>query len=119
MNHFLAEIGIHHPQFRARAIGIPTADVSNDQQLQLLISQNSEAIAVECNRIFAREKVEETWRCVAPVCCPDGTCRIWLSHFPVYDSDIERVESPRGNPIDVQDYDLEPPSGNLILIKRC
>ena len=94
-------------------------DTSKDEQLQMIISMQSESIAVECNRIFAYEKVEETWRCMAPVCCPDGTCKVWLTHFPVYDDDIESVESPRGNPIDPLDYDLEPHSGKMILLRGC
>jgi hypothetical protein len=100
-------------------LDIPEGDTSGDSQLEMLISQNSEAIAVECNRVFAKEKVEETWRCVAPVCCPDGTCKIWLSHYPVKPKDIESVESPRGSLIDPTGYDLEPLSGKLILLNGC
>jgi len=98
-------------------LGIPAGDVSTDAQLQMLISQNSEAIAWDCNRIFGKEKVEEIWRCVAPVCCPDGTCRIWLTHYPVKAVDIESVESPSGNL--VFDYEIEELTGKLILFGGC
>jgi len=100
-------------------LGIPASDVSNDPQLQMLISQNSEAIAYQCNRVFGFEEVEETWRCVAPVCCPDGTCKIWLSHFPVKAADIESVETPKGTPISGSDYAIEEQTGKLILLHGC
>lgn len=100
-------------------LDIPASDTSSDQQLQMLITQNSEAIAVECNRIFAKEKVEETWRCVAPVCCPDGTCKIWLSHYPVKAVDIESVETPAGTVMSGSDYVIEEFSGKLILLRGC
>jgi hypothetical protein len=100
-------------------LGIPESDTSTDAQMQMLISQNSEAIAMECNRIFAKEKVEETWRCVAPVCCPDGTCKVWLSHYPVKADDIESVETPIGYPISDTDYVIEEATGKLILFGGC
>jgi Phage gp6-like head-tail connector protein len=94
-------------------------DASQDAQLQMLISTTSESIALECNRVFGFEKVEETWRCVAPVCCPDGTCKIWLSHFPIDPADIVSVESPLGTLIDPADYVLEELTGKLILLNGC
>lgn len=94
-------------------------DTSHDAQLEMLIDQNSAAIASECNRVLAREKVRETWRCVAPVCCPDGMCRIWLTRFPVLEADIESVETPAGSIIDPSGYELEEDTGKLTLLNGC
>ena len=98
-------------------LGIDSSDVTGDPQLQMLISQNSEAIAWDCNRIFAKEKVEEIWQCIYPVCCPDGAYRIWLTHFPVKLDDIESVESPLGKPI--FDYRIEELTGCLTIYEAC
>lgn len=101
------------------------SDATLDLQFQMLITQVSDQIAEECNRAvpggygFGKGQVEETWRCVAPVCCPDGTCRVWLARYPVFDDDIDSVESPRGTLIDPTDYVLEPGSGKLILLAGC
>lgn len=99
-------------------LDIDATDVTGDPQLQMLISQNSESIAWQCNRIFAKEKVEETWRCVAPVCCPDGTCKIWLSHYPVALDGIESIESPIGTLVDPADYVIESKTGKLIVFSN-
>ena len=94
-------------------LGIDTADTTQDAQLQLLISQNSASIATLCDRVFGREKVRETWRCVGPVCCPDGAARIYLLHYPAALADIESVETPEGTIIDPADWDLDSRSGKL------
>ena len=61
-----------------------------------------------CNRVFAKEKVLETWRCLA-------SRRVYLSHWPVVEEDIEKVECPRGTVIATSDYELEESSGKLSL----
>jgi hypothetical protein len=96
-------------------LDIPASDVSNDPQLQMLIEQNSEAIAMECNRVFAKEEVEELWQCVAIECCPDGASRIWLSHYPVDMSLPITVESPVGTLLDPSAYRIEKWSGKLTI----
>jgi hypothetical protein len=101
-------------------LGIPAADTSTDAQLQMLIDQNSMMLALQANRdTFAKEKVEERWDCVAPVCCPDGTCKVYLTRYPVKLADIESVESPEGTLIDPSGYRLEQNTGKLILIDGC
>jgi hypothetical protein len=101
-------------------LDISPADTSKDAQLQMLIDQNSMALALQANReTFAKEKVEERWDCVGPVCCPDGTCKIYLTRYPVKFADIETVESPEGNLIDPSRYRLEQLTGKLILIDGC
>lgn len=101
-------------------LGIPASDVSNDAQLQMLIDQNSMALALQANRdTFAKERVEERWDCMGPVCCPDGTCKVYLTRYPVKLDDIETVESPEGDLIDPSRYRLEQNTGKLILIDGC
>jgi hypothetical protein len=101
-------------------LGIPASDVSTDAQLQMLIDQNSMQLALQANRdTFAKEEVEERWDCVGPVCCPDGTCKIYLTRYPVKFADIETVESPEGVLIDPSRYRLEQNTGKLILIDGC
>jgi hypothetical protein len=98
-------------------LGISSADTSGDEQLQMLIDMNSATVSELCNRVFAKEKVRETWRCIGPVCCPDGSCRIFLTHYPVKEDDIESIDSPLGSP--VFDYEIEEESGKLILFGGC
>jgi hypothetical protein len=99
---------------------IPTDDVSNDAQLQMVIDQNSMILANKANRdTFATEKVTERWDCVGPVCCPDGTCKIYLTRYPVKPADIVSVESPQGTLIDPSGYRLEQNTGKLVLIGGC
>jgi hypothetical protein len=96
------------------------SDASTDEQLQMLIDQNSMVLAVMANRdTFAKERVEEWWRCLAPVCCPDGTCEVYLTRYPVRLEDIESVETPVGNLVDPLDYLLEQNTGLLVLPGGC
>ena len=95
-------------------LDIASGDTSKDAQLQMLIDQNSMVLAEMANRdTWAKEKVIETWECVPPVCCPDGSARIWLTRAPVKKADIESVESPRGTIIDPNDYEVEERTGQV------
>jgi hypothetical protein len=58
-----------------------------------------------CNRTFAYEEVEESWRDLA-------SRRLFLSHWPVQDQDIESV-TVNGSSLDATGWDLEPDSGKL------
>ena len=62
-----------------------------------------------CNRCFAKEQVEETWRGDPP---PYENYRIFLTHYPVADADIELVAV---NGSLITDYELENASGKLSL----
>lgn len=88
------------------ALGI--ADDTQDALLEQLIDRYSDTVAEICNRVFAKEKVQETWRYL------DGR-RLFLSHWPVKQSDIESVEAPRGSVVPASDYELEERSGKLSL----
>lgn len=88
------------------ALGIADDDVSQDVQLQQWIDQYSDVIATRCNRVFAREKVTETWRELQ-------SNRVYLSHWPVKEADIELVECPRGS--SMTNWELEEGSGKLEL----
>jgi Phage gp6-like head-tail connector protein len=90
-------------------LGIGTGDTSQDDQLELLITMTSATIAELCNRIFARERVEETWREV-------GNGRLFLSHWPVKTDDIESVMSA-GDAWLTNAYELEEASGKLSNVK--
>jgi hypothetical protein len=114
-------------------MGLSLTDTSDDQQLQLFISINSLTVAGLCNRTFAYEEVRECWgdlaidaRYYPPVYSPyypEGMVwpnnaaptgrRIFLSHWPVVEADIESVESPPGNVLDPSVYVLEEKSGKL------
>lgn len=86
-------------------LGIAPSDTSQDAQLALLISIYSASVAEMCNRTFAREKVQETWREI------DGG-RVFLTHWPVKLEDIESVTAAGGGYTNDQ-YELEPASGKL------
>lgn len=87
------------------ALGIAVGDTSSDAQLQFLIDTNSSVISTLTNRIFAREKVVETWRDLA-------SRRLYLTHWPVALADIETVTT---NGVDRIDFELEESSGKLSL----
>jgi len=91
------------------AYRIPPTDTSLDASLQMLIDAYSDVVATMCNRVFAKEKVEETWRGDPP---PYENYRIFLTHYPVADADIESVAINGGL---VNNYEIENASGKLSL----
>src|SRR5580765_1806184 len=94
------------------ALGMAPADTSQDAPLQMMIDQYSDVIATMCKRVFAKEKVTETWRGDPP---PYENNRIYLTHYPVADADIESVNSPDGTVIDAANYEIENLTGKLSL----
>jgi hypothetical protein len=90
------------------AVGVPPTDTSQDAQLAEDITRYSDIVATLCNRVFAKEEVRETWRCL-------GSRRVFLSHYPALETDIASVESPRGSVLDPSAYEFEEKSGKLEL----
>lgn len=86
-------------------LGISSTDTSGDELLAMRISIYSTTVAEMCNRTFARERVEETWRELY-----DGRC--FLTHWPVVETDVESVIDA-GNDIPIGSYELEEQSGKL------
>lgn len=86
-------------------LNIHSSDTSQDELLQMQISINSAYIAEVCNRTFAKETVVETWREVS-----DG--RLFLTHWPVKQDDIDNVISA-GYSWQSDQYELEEESGKL------
>jgi hypothetical protein len=95
------------------AFGIDPTDTTHDAQMQLLIDQYSDLIASMCNRTFAKETVEETWRGDPP---PYENNRVFLTRYPVADGDITSVGGTDGTLIDPANYEIENASGKLTLI---
>jgi hypothetical protein len=91
-------------------LGLPGGDASQDEALKLQISIASATIAQLCNRTFARERVSETWRKL-------GAARLFLTHFPVEQDDIEAVEAG-GGALAPDAYELEEQSGKLLGLGR-
>jgi hypothetical protein len=101
-------------------LGLPAGPSADDAQMQMLLDQNSMILAREANRdTFAKEKVQERWDCVGPVCCPDGACKIWLTRAPVKLADIETLESPEGTVIDPSTIRLEQSTGKIVFPAGC
>ena len=92
------------------SMGIEPTDTSQDTQLQAQITRYSDVVSTLCNRVFAREEVRETWRCLQ-------SRRIFLSHWPAVESDIASVECPRGSPLDAGAYEFEEKSGKIELFE--
>jgi len=86
------------------ALGAPTGTPASDAQWEWLIDVNSATISELCNRVFAKEEVEETWRDV------QNNQRIFLTHYPVAAADIVSVATNGGDRLD---YELEETSGKL------
>jgi hypothetical protein len=91
------------------ALGTVSLASLPDSQLQLMITENSDVIATLCNRVFAKEKVQETWRWDGCLCL--GNPHIFLQRWPVKTTDVATVESPSGSTI--SDWALEEKSGKL------
>jgi hypothetical protein len=87
--------------------GIAATDTTEDQQMQMFIDINSATVMRLCNRIFAYEEVREEWREL------NGGCRLFPSHWPIKETDIESVESPIGTVLDPSMYELEEASGKV------
>jgi hypothetical protein len=85
------------------ALGAPTGTPASDAQWDWLIDVNSATISEICNRVFAKEEVEESWRELV-------TPRIFLTHYPVKATDIQSVTTGGNDRID---YELEEASGKL------
>ena len=86
-------------------LGLHTDDTANDEQLKFQIAIASSTIMTACNRMFARQKVAESWREL-------GSRRLFLTHWPVKRDDIESVLS--GNQtLGPGAYELEERSGKL------
>jgi len=88
------------------ALIIKQSDPTYDDLLTLLINWSSGEIETYCNRYFAREKVSETFREINW----RADRRIFLTHYPVEQADIESVTVPDGTNIS---YDLDSRSGTL------
>ena len=89
---------------------------STDEFLNQLIETNSSVVSVLTNRVFARERVRETWRCLGEPCdCEDAAYsrRLFLSHWPVREEDVERIEVPRGYPIANNCWELDERAGRI------
>jgi hypothetical protein len=92
-------------------LGIALTDTSEDALLQIWITQYSDMIATMCKRVFAYETVEETWRGDSlPFDTDNG--RVFLTHYPVADADIQSVTGPDGTDLSTG-YELENKSGKL------
>jgi hypothetical protein len=85
-------------------------NTATDELLQMQISIYSATVAEMCNRVFAKEKVEETWRELF-----NG--RVFLTHWPVREEDVESVISAGGNYL-TAGYELEEQSGKLSNVVR-
>lgn len=103
------DFGLMSVQEAKLALGIPSGDTSSDQQISWLIETQSSVISVMCNRVFAKERVQETWR-------ENASRRIYLTHWPVKEADIESVTS---GGYYLFDYELEEQSGKLSVFSNA
>lgn len=88
------------------ALNLQTStDPTVDEQLEMFIRWSSDEIATMCNRVFARETIEETFSGF-----DDGEERLWLSHYPV--QEIVSV-SEDGDAVDPDGYQLSKQTGRL------
>jgi hypothetical protein len=89
-------------------VGIPPTNTTQDEEIAMLITRFSDVVSRTCNRVFARETLSETWRCLQ-------SRRVFLSHWPAKIDDIATVECPRGTIIPTSDWEFEERSGKLEL----
>jgi hypothetical protein len=80
---------------------------AEDASITLLIETFSDVVATLCNRVFAKETMQETVRCLQPN-------RYFVSHYPLAaESDVSSVECPRGTVLDPSTYEIELKSGKI------
>jgi hypothetical protein len=91
-------------------LGISATDSSEDAQLQMMISMQSATIAELCNRVFARERLSESWREIETDSMGQ---RVFLTHWPVDPADIESVSEDGSTDLVSPDWELEERSGKL------
>jgi hypothetical protein len=84
-------------------LGISLTDTTKDTLLQAQLDSTGDTIARMCNRVFAREEIEETVYDL-------GGRRLFLSHWPIAEADIESVTA---NGADVTGWVIEERSGKL------
>ena len=70
-------------------LDVATDDTSSDAQMQMLIDQNSDTIAVMLNRVLGKEMVRETWTEL-------GGNRIFVTRWPLLEEDIVSIEAQMG-----------------------
>jgi hypothetical protein len=90
-------------------LSLTTVDPVLDQQLGFLISMQSAVVAGLCNTVFAKERLTESWR---EIQTDDRGRRVFLTHWPVADVDVETVTS-NGTTLSPGDWELEEKSGKL------
>src|SRR4051812_26075236 len=84
-----------------------STDKTLDAQIAMLVEWSSDEVSAMCNRVFAKEKVVETFDGV------EANNRIFLSRYPVIADDIDSVTEDGGVlTIDV-DFMLDPNTGTL------
>jgi hypothetical protein len=64
-----------------------------------------------CDRMFARQKVRETWRAL-------GRPQVFLTQYPVEEDDIETITVGSNTTLDPDDYELEEETGKLLGLGR-
>ena len=67
-------------------LGLSETDTSEDDQLNMWIDQYTDVVATMCNRVFAYEEVR---RPGAAIACRSTSPRLFLTHYPVDDADID------------------------------
>jgi hypothetical protein len=95
--------------------GILATDTSQDELLEMFITNYSDLIATYCNRVFAYEELTEIWRCV-DYDQTNAMTRLFLSHYPLDKSYDLVLESPSGSTLDPSSFAIEWKSGKIELL---
>lgn len=88
------------------ALNILPSVSTSDEMIQTFIDWSSAEAATFCNRVFAKEKVEETFTELG------FNSRIYLSRYPVRPEEIVSI-TEAGVPVPVSNYLLDGNSGTL------
>jgi len=78
---------------------------TEDALLTALINQSSDAVSRYCNRVFAKEKVTETFRQTSYDC-------LFLARWPIKEAEFEAVTAD-GSEVDADEYELDGIGGRL------
>jgi hypothetical protein len=101
---------------RLMILNMPGGIPPTDEQLAQMITQYSALVATLCNRVLGYQTMRETWRDFEPLYNNFASRRLFLSMWPVVETDITSVQAPLGTVLDPSTYAIEELPGKIEIL---